>query len=196
MSQAFMDQVKVEGGDAVVQAFKKFTADVQKDLIETLADRQLGQIAQAMRSEVLSLRTRTDEAYARKGSGRRWPYLKRGVEVTPGTARAKVASSIAVIPLGSKQRRLYIGKRVGVTGKSGAFYGRLMEKGFVIRRKGRMRGWVRGEKTIPGKWMFFRLFKRLKPGVEAETVQEFKYFVDTWTHTATRSRDRNKGDLS
>lgn len=192
MSDQFLSQVKVDGGDAVVRAFKKFTADVQKELIETLADRQLGQIAQAMRSEVLSLRTRTDEAYTRKGSGRRWPYLKRGVEVTPGTARQKVASSIAVIPLGSKQRRLFVGKRVGVTGRSGSFYGRLIEKGFKLKAAG---GWVRSDRQIPGKWPFYRLFKRLKPGVEAEVVREFTDFIQSWTNPAS-SRKQNKGDLS
>lgn len=191
MSQQFLSQVKLEGGDAVVRAFKQFTAEVQKDLVETLADRQLGQVAQAMRAEVLSLRTRTDEAYTRKGSGRRWPYLKRGVEVAPGTAREKVASSIAVIPLGSKQRRLFVGKRVGVTGRSGSFYGRLIEKGFKLKAAG---GWVRSDRQIPGKWPLYRIFKRLKPGVEAEVVREFTDFINRWT--GSTERKSRKGDMS
>jgi len=191
MSQQFLSQVKIEGGDAVVRAFKQFTADVQKDLVETLADRQLGQVAQAMRSEVLSLRTRTDEAYTRKGSGRRWPYLKRGVEISPGTARQKVASSIAVIPLGSKQRRLFVGKRVGVTGRSGSFYGRLIEKGFKLKRVG---GWVKTDREIPGKWPLYRVFKRMKPGVEAEVVREFTDFIERWTGSVERKS--RKGDMS
>lgn len=191
MSQQFLSQVELDGGDAVVRAFKQFTAEVQKDLVETLADRQLGQVAQAMRGEVLSLRTRTDEAYTRKGSGRRWPYLKRGVEVAPGTAREKVASSIAVIPLGSKQRRLFVGKRVGVTGRSGSFYGRLIEKGFRLKRVG---GWVRSDRQIPGKWPLYRIFKRLKPGVEAEVVREFTDFIERWT--GSTDRKSRKGDMS
>lgn len=191
MSQQFLSQVKLEGGDAVVRAFNQFTADVKKDLVETLADRQLGQVAQAMRAEVLSLRTRTDEAYTRKGSGRRWPYLKRGVEVAPGTAREKVASSIAVIPLGSKQRRLFVGKRVGVTGRSGSFYGRLIEKGFKLKAAG---GWVRSDRQIPGKWPLYRIFKRLKPGVEAEVVREFTDFIERWT--GSTDRKSRKGDMS
>lgn len=191
MSQQFLSQVKLEGGDAVVRAFNQFTAEVQKDLVETVADRQLQQVAQAMRGEVLSLRTRTDEAYTRKGSGRRWPYLKRGVEVAPGTAREKVASSIAVIPLGSKQRRLFVGKRVGVTGRSGSFYGRLIEKGFRLKRVG---GWVRSDRQIPGKWPLYRIFKRLKPGVEAEVVREFTDFIERWT--GSTDRKSRKGDMS
>jgi len=191
MSQQFLSQVKLEGGDAVVRAFNQFTAEVQKDLVETLADRQLGQVAQAMRAEVLSLRTRTDEAYTRKGSGRRWPYLKRGVEISPGTARQKVASSIAVIPLGSKQRRLFVGKRVGVTGRSGSFYGRLIEKGFKLKRVG---GWVKTDREIPGKWPLYRLFKRMKPGVEAEVVREFTDFIERWT--GSTGRKSSKGDMS
>lgn len=191
MSQQFLSQVELDGGDAVVRAFKQFTAEVQKDLVETLADRQLGQVAQAMRAEVLSLRTRTDEAYTRKGSGRRWPYLKRGVEVAPGTAREKVASSIAVIPLGSKQRRLFVGKRVGVTGRSGSFYGRLIEKGFKLKAAG---GWVRSDRQIPGKWPLYRIFKRLKPGVEAEVVREFTDFIERWT--GSTDRKSRKGDMS
>lgn len=191
MSQQFLSQVKLEGGDAVVRAFNQFTAEVQKDLVETVADRQLQQVAQAMRGEVLSLRTRTDEAYTRKGSGRRWPYLKRGVEVAPGTAREKVASSIAVLPLGSKQRRLFVGKRVGVTGRSGSFYGRLIEKGFRLKRVG---GWVKSDRVIPGKWPFYRLFKRIKPGVEAEVVREFTDFIERWT--GSTDRKSRKGDMS
>lgn len=191
MSQQFLSQVKLQGGDAVVRAFNQFTSDVKKDLVETVADRQLQQVAQAMRGEVLSLRTRTDEAYTRKGSGRRWPYLKRGVEVAPGTAREKVASSIAVLPLGSKQRRLFVGKRVGVTGRSGSFYGRLIEKGFKLKAAG---GWVRSDRQIPGKWPFYRLFKRIKPGVEAEVVREFADFINRWTgSTASKA---NMGDMS
>lgn len=191
MSQQFLSQVKLEGGDAVVRAFNQFTADVKKDLVETVADRQLQQVAQAMRGEVLSLRTRTDEAYTRRGSGRRWPYLKRGVEVAPGTAREKVASSIAVLPLGSKQRRLFVGKRVGVTGRSGSFYGRLIEKGFRLKRVG---GWVKSDRVIPGKWPFYRLFKRIKPGVEAEVVREFTDFINRWT--GSPARKANRGDMS
>ena len=190
MSQQFLSQVKLEGGDAVVRAFNQFTADVKKDLVETVADRQLQQVAQAMRGEVLSLRTRTDEAYTRRGSGRRWPYLKRGVEVAPGTAREKVASSIAVLPLGSKQRRLFVGKRVGVTGRSGSFYGRLIEKGFRLKRVG---GWVQSDRVIPGKWPFYRLFKRIKPGVEAEVVREFTDFINRWT--GSTARKANRGDM-
>jgi hypothetical protein len=177
MSQAFMDQVKISGGADVLKAFKAFSSELQKDLVETLADRQLGQIAQAMHAEVLALRTKTDETYTRKGTGRRWPYLRRGAEVSPGTARNKVASAIAVVPLGSKQRRLYVGKRVGVTGRSGAFYGRLMERGFMLRRSG---GWVKSDRQIPGKWPLYRAFKRLKPGAEAEVVRELTEFIGAW----------------
>lgn len=177
MSQAFMEKVEVVGGANVLKAFKAFASELQKDLVETIADRQLGEIAQAMRAEVLALRTKTDETYTRKGTGRRWPYLRRGVEMSPGTARQKVASAIAVVPLGSKQRRLYVGKRIGVTGRSGAFYGRLMEKGFMLRRSG---GWVKSDRQIPGKWPLYRAFKRLKPGAEAEVVREFTEFIGAW----------------
>lgn len=190
MSQEFLSQVKLEGGDAVVRAFSKFTSEVQKNLVETLADRQLGQVAQAMRAEVLSLRTRTDEPYTRKGSGRRWPYIKRGVEIWPGTARQKVASSIAVIPLGSKQRRLFVGKRLGVTGRSGSFYARLIERGFKLRAG----KWVKKDIQIPGKWPLYRLFKRMKPGVEAEVVREFTDFVERWTGAV--GRKSSSGDMS
>lgn len=182
MSRPFFDGVELSGGADIVAAFKKLERDIQVTLVEQVADQTLGRIAQAMRAEVGSLRTRTDEPYTGKGGdGRKWPYIRKKRPATPGLARAKVTSAIAVIPLGAQQRRLYVGKRIGVTGKSGAFYGRLMEKGFMVRRKGRMRGWVKSDTKIPGKWMFLKLFKRLQPGAEAQAVAAFTEFIREWT---------------
>jgi hypothetical protein len=192
MSRPFFDGIEVSGGEDIVAAFKKLERDIQISLVERVADETLGRIAEAMRAEVGSLRTRTDEPYTGKGGdGRKWPYIRKKRPATPGMARTKVSSSIAVIPLGSQQRRLYVGKRIGVTGKSGAFYGRLMEKGFMVRRKGRMRGWVKSDTKIPGKWMFLKLFKRLQPGAEAQAVAAFTEFIRDWTAPAKSKSSGN-----
>jgi hypothetical protein len=189
MSQPFFESVNLSGGKELVAAFKKLDENLKKATIERVATRTLERIAAAMRSEINSISTNTDKGFP---GDRLWPYMRRGRMVSPGLARAKVSTAIAVIPLGSKQRRLYIGRRIGVTGKSGAFYGRLIEKGFSIVRKGRMRGWVKGKKDIPGKWVFFRLFKRLKPGAEATAVQEFTDFINEWGRIkSTPSKDQS-----
>jgi hypothetical protein len=171
----FLKDIAVRGGDRLVANYRAMTQELRDKAVTETAESVLNRLASEMRTAVTSLETRTDSPMVSRKvkGGRWWPYKD-----APGTVRNKIASAVTVMPLGSQQQKYFVGRRLGIAGKSGSFYGRLLERGHRLTRFFGFR--PKKEKTIPGRWMFLRTFNRLKPAIQGEAFSEFQEFITRW----------------
>lgn len=178
----FLKDIALRGGEDLVANFKKLDKGLREVAVTNTAEAVLNTLAAEMRTAVRGLETKTDLPHTpgRKSSATgRWWYYKNA----PGTVRNKIATAVTVMPLGSKQQKYFVGKRLGIAGKSGSFYGRLLERGHRLTHFFRHK--LKKEKQIPGRWMFYRTFARLKPAMRGQAFQEFSDFIRRWAPEKT-----------
>jgi len=171
----FLDAVKLEGGDELVKQFKSMSDEFKTIGVQAVSTVVLRKSVTYLQQAIRNLPTKTDleqKPGAAAGSQYRWwPY-----KFPTGTAREKFASSLDVVGLGAKQERYFSGARIAVVGKSGSFYGRLIERGFTV--KNYFRNKLRNPVEVAGRFILWRAFKRARPEMEAEAIRQFAALME------------------
>lgn len=171
----FLDAVKIEGGDELVKRFKSMSDEFKTIGVQAVSTVVLRKSVAYLQQAIRNLPTKTDKEQkpgALKGSGERWwPY-----RFQPGTAREKFATSLYVVGLGTQQERYFSGARIAAVGKSGSFYGRLIERGFTVKNYFRTK--FRKPVEVPGRFILWRAFKRAQPEMQAEAIRQFSALME------------------
>lgn len=171
----FLDAVKLEGGDELVKRFKAMNDEFKTIGVDAVATSVLQKSLDYLKQAIRNLPTKTDEERqpdAPQGSGARWwPY-----NFPVGTAREKFAGSLYVVELGSRQSRYFSGARIASVGKSGTFYGRLIERGFTVSNFFRVK--LKKPVEVPGRFILWRAFSRARPEMQQQAVIQFKELMD------------------
>lgn len=171
----FLDAVKLEGGDELVKRFKSMSDEFKTIGVQAVSTAVLQKSVSYLQQSIRNLPTKTDEEQqpdAPKGSGARWWPYKWPV----GTAREKFANSLSVVELGSKQSRYFAGARIASVGRSGTFYGRLIERGFTVSRYFNVK--LKKPVEVPGRFILWRAFKRSRPEMQAEAIRQFAALME------------------
>lgn len=171
----FLDAVKLEGGDELVKQFKSMSDEFKTIGVQAVSTAVLQKSVSYLQQAIRNLPTKTDleqKPGAEAGSQYRWwPY-----KFEAGTAREKFASSLYVVGLGSRQERYFSGARIAAVGKSGSFYGRLIERGFTVKNYFRRK--LRNPVEVAGRFILWRAFKRSRPEMQAEAIRQFAALME------------------
>jgi hypothetical protein len=172
---AFESAIEFYGGPELLAAYRGMASEIKQSANEAVGEAVLRKIAVAIADAVLSVPTLTDtdQKPGSKTPGERWWYYRHPT----GTQRQKVASAIQTMPLGSKQDRHFVGRRLAIVGQSGQFYGRLIERGFKVKYYYGEK--IKNPKEVPGKWPMSRAFRKLRPEMQLEAIRQFADLIDS-----------------
>jgi len=140
--------------------YVKLSKEIGRDLAAQIGAEVLEPIRVAISSEIMSAKYKSDLPYSRKKKRghRNWPLA--GLRASPGHARRSWARSLRIVPLGSLQSARYEGARILATGKSGSFYGRLIERGHRLTNYWREK--APPGKKVRGRFLAKRVFKAMQ----------------------------------
>lgn len=151
--------------------YEKLSKELGQKLAREIGIKALEPIRVAMSSEIMSAKYKSDLPFSRKKKRghRRWPLAN--LRASPGHARRSWAKSLRIVPLGSLQTARYEGARILATGKSGSFYGRLIERGHRLTNYWRAK--APPGKKVRGRYLAKRVFKQMENAAFLRAYREY-----------------------